>query len=328
MRRREFIFAAGSAAIAACLPAGSFGQPAGRHLIVYLGAGTSVTARRYVDAFRAGLADLNMRDGSEIEIRVRMAESRIERLPGLAEEAVALHPALIVAGSSDAAVVVRRLTSSIPIISGALADAKNLGLVTSDARPGGNVTGVSPYVAGLPAKQIELFREVVPRAARIGLLGNMNDPKAGPQRDEMMQAAARLGLAVSVPPLNGPEDLGGAIQALSSENIDGIVVLETTMLLSARDQIAKLVADRRIPAVYGYREHVAAGGLISYGVDLVWCWRRVATFAQKILAGTPPADLPVEFPTKVQMAINLKTAKALGVTIPPTLLARADEVIE
>ena len=329
MRRRDFISAVGSAAVATCLTAKSFGQRAsGNPLIVYLGAGTSATASRYIDAFRAGLAELGLRDGTDIDIRVRLAESRVERLPGLAEEAVALRPALIVAGSSDAAVVVRKLTASIPIISGALANAENLGLVTSYSRPGGNVTGVMPYVAGLPAKQIELLREIVPKAMKIGLLANLYDPKAEPQREEMMQAATRLGIAVTVPPLNGPEDLGAAVQSLSSQGVDGVVVLETTMLLSARDHVAKLVADRRIPAVYGYREHVAAGGLISYGVDLVWCWRRVATHAQKILRGASPADLPVEFPTKIQMAINLKTANALGVTIPPTLLARADEVIE
>jgi len=330
MRRREFISAALSGAtLVAFLPTRSFGQRAsGTPLIVYLGAGTSTTASRYVDAFRAGLAELNLRDGSDIDIRVRMAESRIERLPGLAEETVALRPTMIVAGSSDAAVVVRKLTTSIPIISGALANAENLGLVTSYSRPGGNVTGVMPYVAGLPAKQIELLREVVPTAKKIGLLANLNDPKAGPQRDEMMQAATRLGIAVAVPPLNSPEDLGPAVQSLSSDGVDGVVVLETTMLLSAREAIARLFAERRIPAVYGYREHVAAGGLISYGVDLVWCWRRVATFAQKILVGTPPADLPVEFPTKVQMVINLNTANALGLTVPPTLLSRADEVIE
>ncbi len=329
MRRRDFFSAVGGAAIATCFAARSLGQGAsGRPLIVYLGAGTSATASRYIDAFRAGLAELGLRDGTDIEVRVLLAESRIERLPGLAEEAVGLRPALIVAGSSDAAVVVKKLTASIPIISGALANAENLGLVTSYSRPGGNVTGVMPYVAGLPAKQIELLREVVPKATKIALLANLYDPKAGPQRDEMMQAATRLGIAVSVPPVNGPDDIGATVQSLSTEGVDGVVVLETTMLLSARDQIAKLFAERRIPAVYGYREHVVAGGLISYGVDLVWCWRRVATHAQKILGGTAPADLPVEFPTKVQMAINLKTARELGITVPPTILARADEVIE
>ena len=200
--------------------------------------------------------------------------------------------------------------------------------MTSYARPGGNVTGVMPYVAGLPAKLIELFREVVPKAAKIGLLANLYDPKAGPQRDEMMQAATRLGLAVVVPPLNGPEDLGAAIQALFSEDVDGVVVLETTMLLSARDQIAKLVADRRIPAVYGYREHAEAGGLISYGVDLNWCGRRAATYVDKILTGSAPGDLRIEAPMRNDVVINLEASKALGLTISAALLASASEVIE
>jgi putative ABC transport system substrate-binding protein len=299
-----------------------------RPTIVYLGAGVSAAASRYIDALRAGLAELGLRDGDNVEIIVRLAENHVERLQGLAEEAVALKPELIAAGSSDAAVVVKKLTSSIPIISGALADAEHLGLVANYARPGGNVTGVMPYVAGLPAKQIELVREVVPKAMKIGLLGNMYDPKAKPQRDELTEAAAKLGMAVIVPDLNGPDDIGGAIRAFASEKVDAVIVLETTMLLSSRDQIAKLMLENHIPAVYGYREHVQAGGLISYGVDLVWCWRRAATFAQKILNGTAPADLPVEFPTKIEMAINLRAARALGLSIRPTLVARADEVIE
>jgi putative ABC transport system substrate-binding protein len=249
-------------------------------------------------------------------------------LQGLAEEAVAINPAVIVAGSSDAAVLVKKLTSTIPIISGALADPVRLGLVNSYARPGGNVTGVMPYVAGLPAKQIELATEIVPKAKKIGILGNMYDPKAKPQREELTEAATRLGLAVVAPELKGPDDIGNAIDLLASERTDAIVVLETTMLLSAREQVAKLISEKGIPAVYGYREHVQAGGLISYGIDLVWCWRRVATFAQKILSGAAPADLPVEFPTKIQLAVNLIAAKAIGVTLPPTLITRADEVIE
>ncbi len=156
----------------------------------------------------------------------------------------------------------------------------------------------------------------------------MFDPKAKPQRGEMTEAAAKLGVAIIAPDLNGPDDIAGAIQVLASERVDAAVVLETAMLLSVRDQIAKLMSENLVPAMYGYPEHVQAGGLISYGVDLVWCWQRAATFAQKILNGTAPADLPVEFPTKIQLAVNLKAAKALGLTIPPTLLARADEVIE
>ena len=184
-----------------------------------------------------------------------------------------------------------------------------------------------PYVAGLPAKQIELATEIVPKARKIGILGNMNDPKAKAQREEMTEATTKLGLEVVAPELKGPDDLGRAIDALASERTDAIVVFETTMLLSARDQVARLISEKGIPAVYGYREHVQAGGLISYGVDLVWCWRRVATFAQKILGGAAPADLPVEFPTKIQLAVNLIAAKAIGVSLPPTLITRADEVI-
>jgi putative ABC transport system substrate-binding protein len=299
-----------------------------RVTLVYLGAGVSSAANRYIDAFRGGLADLGLHDGGNVEIVVRLAENRIERLQGLAEEAVAINPAVIVAGSSDAAVLVKKLTSTIPIISGALADAERLGLVNSYARPGGNVTGVMPYVAGLPAKQIELATEIVPKAKKIGILGNMYDPKAKPQREELTEAATKLGLAVVVPELKGPDDLSNAIDLLASERTDAIVVLETTMLLSAREQVARLISEKGIPAVYGYREHVQAGGLISYGVDLVWCWRRVATFAQRIISGVAPADLPVEFPTKILLAVNLIAAKAIGVTLPPTLITRADEVIE
>ena len=228
MRRRDFISAVGSAGIIAGWQTRSVARVTnGRPLIIYIGAGTTASASRYVDAFRAGLEELGLRDGKDIDIRVRLAESRIERLPGLAEEAVSLQPALIVAGSSDAAVAVKKLTSSIPIISGALANAEKLGLVMSEARPGGNVTGVMPYLAGLPSKQIQLLREIVPKANKIGLLGNMNDPKAGPQRDEMMKTAEKLGLTVILPPLNGPEDLATAIQALSNDGVDGVLVLET-----------------------------------------------------------------------------------------------------
>jgi putative ABC transport system substrate-binding protein len=156
----------------------------------------------------------------------------------------------------------------------------------------------------------------------------MFDPKAKPQRDELTEAAAKLGIAIIARDLNGPDDIAGATQVLASERVDAAIILETAMLVSVRDQIAKLMSENLVPAMYGYREHVQAGGLISYGVDLVWCWQRAATFAQKLLNGTAPADLPVEFPTKIQMAVNLKAAKALGLTVPPTLLARADEVIE
>ena len=205
MRRREFIGLIGAAALS--VPRSGYAQTktgSPRVTLVYLGAGVSSAANRYIDAFRGGLAGLGLHDGGNIEIVVRLAENRVERLQGLAEEAVAINPAVIVAGSSDAAVLVRKLTSTIPIISGALADAERLGLVNKYARPGGNVTGVTPYVAGLPAKQIELALEIVPKARKIGIMGNMNDPKAKAQRDEMTEATTKLGLAVVAPELKGP----------------------------------------------------------------------------------------------------------------------------
>jgi putative ABC transport system substrate-binding protein len=175
---------------------------------------------------------------------------------------------------------------------------------------------------------MELAREVVPGAGKIGLLGNMNDPKAVPQRDELVEVGRKLGLELVVPDVRSPEDIAGAIQALARDRVQVVIVLQTTMILSERRQVGPLLATHRLPAVYGYREHVEEGGLISYGVDLRWCFRRTATYVHKILTGTAPGDLPVEFPTKLTMAVNLKTAKALGLDIPALLLMRADEVIE
>jgi putative ABC transport system substrate-binding protein len=168
----------------------------------------------------------------------------------------------------------------------------------------------------------------MPSAAKIGLLGNTNDPKVKPQLDEMKTVAQALGLTVIVPEVSSPESISDAIQTLASERVDVVVVLESTLLLNFRGKIASLMAANHLPAIYGYRDHVEEGGLISYGIDLRWCWHRTATYVHKILSGVAPADLPVEFPTKLQTAVNLKTAKALDIVLSPALLARADEVIE
>jgi putative ABC transport system substrate-binding protein len=329
MRRREFITSLAGAVAVACWSSKGRGQvQSKRPLIVWLGSGTTAAVGPWLGSLRTGLEELGYVDGRDIEILVRMAENRAERLPGLAQEIVDLHPAVIVAGAVDSALVAKKETSTIPIVSGALADADHLGLIASYSRPGGNVTGITPYIDGLPAKQIELARELVPNAAKIGLLGNMNDPKAPPQRDELEKAAQALGVAVVIPEVRGAEGVTEAIQVLASERVDLAIVLQTTMLLSLRKEIAPLMATNRLPALYGYRQHVDEGGLISYGVNLAWCWKHLATFVDKILKGASPADLPVEFPPKVQMVVNMKTANALGFTIPPTLLVRADEVIE
>jgi putative ABC transport system substrate-binding protein len=213
-------------------------------------------------------------------------------------------------------------------VSGALADAVELGLVASYAHPGGNVTGITPYLPDLPAKQMEVAHDLLPHAKSIGLFGNLNDQKAIPQHKELIIAAKKLGIEVVSPEIRVVDDMEPAVERLSREKVDAVIVLQTTMTLSRRQQLAALFAKFRLPAIYGYREHAEEGGLLSYGVDLGWCWRRLATYVHKILHGAATADLPVEFPPKIQLVVNLRTAKALGLEIPPLLLARADELIE
>jgi putative tryptophan/tyrosine transport system substrate-binding protein len=226
------------------------------------------------------------------------------------------------------AVEARKATSTIPIVCAALADAVHLGLIASDARPGGNVTGIEPYIAGLPTKQIELAREIAPTARCVGLLTNMNDPKGPPQVGDLRTACQSLGFSVVEADANTPNDIQGALAALANEKVDVVVVLQTNLFLVRCEQIGAIALEKRLPTVFGYREHVIHGGLVSYGVDLRWCYRRVGYFVDKILRGVRCGDLPIEFPTKFWLAANLNTAKALGVTVPAGLLARADEVIE
>jgi putative ABC transport system substrate-binding protein len=326
MKRRKFIGLIGGAAAWPLVARGQ--SPTKQPLLVFFGSGIKANAGPFFGSFQRGLEELGYVEGRNYEFVIRTAENRIERIPALAEEVVALKPAVIIASSSDTASVAKQVTSTIPIVSGALADAERLGLVVSYSRPGGNVTGIMPYIAGLPSKQIELGREIVPRAVKIGLLGNANDPKVEPQLAELKDTARALGLMTVIPEINSSEDVGGGIRSLANERVDVVIVLESTMLLSLRRQIAQLMAENRLPAVYGYRLHVEEGGLISYGVDLLWCWRRVATYVHKILNGASPADLPVEFPPRMQLVVNLKAATSLGLTIPPMLLGRADEVVE
>jgi len=327
VKRREFITLLGGAA--AAWPVAAVAQVSTkRPLIAWLSLGERTASWSFVEAFLHGMRDFGYTDGDNFEFAPRFADGYIERLPMLAQELVQLRPSVILAPASGPAVAAKRATATIPIVSPALADAVHLGLVASVSRPGGNVTGITPYVEGLPAKQMELAREIVPRAARIGVLANVSDPKAPPQLQELEAAGRDLGVTVVVADAPTPDDVDGALQMLAYHHIDVMVVLQTSMLLSERQRIASLAATTRLPAVYGYREHVDDGGLISYGVDLRACFRRAAYYVHKILNGVAPGDLPIEFPTRLELVINLKTAKALGLQIPDRLLALADEVIE
>ncbi|MGZ5871984.1 MAG: ABC transporter substrate-binding protein [Bradyrhizobium sp.] len=326
--RRKFLSALGGAA--AMWPIKAWPQVSAkeRPLIAWLSGSAKKVAGVFADDFLDGMRTFGYVDGRDFDLMPRYAEGFSDRLPALAQEIVALKPAVIVAAAVNAAVPVRAATSVIPIVCPALADAIHLGLIVSEARPGGNVTGIEPYVAGLPAKQMELATEIAPGARRIGLITNLDDPKAPPQRQELAAAAKALDMTIMEVDVNRPGEIAPAVETLASARVDVVIVLQTGLLLSVGRQIAETAAAKRLPTVYGYREHVLDGGLISYGVDLRWCYRRGAYFVDKILRGAPPGELPVEFPTKMMLSINLKTAKALGLTVPPTLLGLADEVIE
>jgi putative ABC transport system substrate-binding protein len=274
-----------------------------------------------------GLLEFGYEQGRNIDI-IRRTDIFRDRVPSIEEMVALVKPDIIVAPATLEAVAARKATSTIPIVCAALADAIHLGLIASEARPGGNVTGIEPYIAGLPAKQIELVREVVPTARRVGLLTNMNDPKGPPQVGDLKAACQALGLSVVDADTSTSKDIPNALAALANEEVDVAVVLQTNLLLNMSEQIGDIALEKRLPTVFGYREHVIYGGLVSYGVDLRWCYRRAGYFVDNILRGARPGDLPIEFPTKLWLAANLKTARALGVTVPAGLLARADEVIE
>jgi putative tryptophan/tyrosine transport system substrate-binding protein len=327
VRRRQFITLLGGAAAAWPLAVVAQVLPK-RPAIAWLSGGAPQLNAPFIESFLRGMKDLGYVEGRDFDMIYRFTEGYQERLPAITEEVIGLRPNVILAPAVIGAVAAKKVTSTIPIVSPALADAVHLGLIASEARPGGNVTGIEPYVAGLPAKQIEFAREIVPAASKIGFLTNLNDPKAPAQAQELQAAARTAQLKTISADANHPDELVGALRVLANAQVDVVIVLQTSMLLVYSRQIALFALEHRLPTVYGYREHVVAGGLISYGVDLRWCYYRGAYFVDKILRGTAPGDLPIEFPTKMFLSVNLRTAQRLGITVQPILIARADEVIE
>jgi len=326
MRRREFISLIGG--VAATWPLAVQAQTTKRPLGGWLWYVKSDIAAGYLEHFLKGMRELGLIEGRDFDMVYRSAEFHVERLPKAAEELVQLNPALIIAGATIQAVAAKKATDTIPIVVPVLADPVGLGFVTSEARPSGNVTGIAPYVEGLPAKQLELAREVIPGATRIGLVDDVNDPKAHPQRREIEAAGKGLEIKIVPAEVGNASDIGSAYDALAAAGVEVVVMEQSSLLVNSRKQIAEAAEAKKLPTVYGYREHVEAGGLISYGVNLNSCFHRAAYYVDKILKGAKPGDLPVEFPTKIEFVINLKTAKAIGITLPRSLLERADEVIE
>jgi putative ABC transport system substrate-binding protein len=328
VKRRAFIMLLGGAAV---WPRGVLAQATGRRPPLIVAIWLSLEAdgpRRLIPELLAGMREVGNTEGRDYEIVHRGASGNPDNLPKVTAEVLALNPDLIVASSTVIAVPVKKATSTIPIVVPVLADPVGLGLVQSEARPGGNLTGIAPYVKGLPAKQVELAREIVPGAARIGLLDDVTDPKAHLQRPEIEAAAQALNIEIVAAEVRSRGEIAVAYEKFASERADVVIVEQSTMLYNATKELARAAAAKRVPTVYGYREHVAAGGLISYGINVKWCFHRAGYYIDRILKGAKPSDLPVEFPTKLELTVNLKTAKALGLEVPPTLLARADEVIE
>ena len=332
MRRRDFITILGGAAATQVIGSGLVRAGASSKLIAIVAfVPVSKAVEPYVGflgQFPQGLQEQGYVLGRDLDVQLRGGDGNRDHWPAVLEEAIQLKPDVILAVATYEAVTLRKATSTIPIVCPALGNGVQLGLIASEARPAGNVTGIEPYVAGLPAKQIELAREIVPGASTIGLLTNSDDPKGAGQLPEVEAAGRAAGFKIVAADANRPEDIEGALRELVNSRADVVIVLQTSLLLLNCPQIAASALAMRLPTVYGYREHVMAGGLVSYGVDLRWCYRRAAYFVDKILHGTQPGDLPIEFPTQFPLSINVKTAKALGLTIPPTLLLRADEVIE
>ena len=279
-------------------------------------------------ALREGLRQLGYAEGQNLVIEYRSADGRDDRFPGLARELLALKVDVIVTRGTPAAKAVKNATSTVPVVMTASGDPVGVGLVTSLARPGGNITGLSAIVGELSPKRLELIREIVPGLARIAVLANTSNDAVRRDWARIETAARSLGVQSQLLDLRESDALGPTFDDASARRADALVVVIDAITQANQQRIVDLAMKHRLPAIYSSREFVDAGGLISYGVSYPDLYRRAATYVDKILKGTKPADLPVVQPTKFELVINLKTAKALGIEVPPTLLARADEVIE
>jgi putative ABC transport system substrate-binding protein len=326
MRRREFITFIGSAAL--ILPHATLAQsPPEIPRVGWIVGSPLQTTKHVFDAFRQGLRDLGYVEGQTIALEPRSADGHMERMPGLVDELTRLKVDVLVVTNSPAALAAKKATRTIPIVMFA-PDPVGQGLVTSLARPEGNVTGMSYYSVGLHTKRLELIAQLVPGLTRVAVLKNPLVKVHAIFWQEIRAAAQKLGMALQPIEVRREEDFEAAFAAATRANAQALLALDDPLTIGYRSRIVDLAASSRLPAIYGFREFPDAGGLISYGADFVVLFRRAATFVDKILKGAKPADLPVEQPTEFELVINLKAAKALGLTVPPLLLAQANDVIE
>ena len=328
MHRRAFIFG-----IAIGLATGSLAakaQQAGKvSRIGYLGTSTAALERHLIDAFRRELRDLGYIEGQNIVIVYRWAEGQDDRLPGLAADLVNQKPDVIVTSGTPGTLAVKQATTTIPIVMTSSSDPVQVGLVASLARPGGNITGLSIVAPELEGKRLQIIQQLIPRLSRLGVLWNPGNPATKQVFEETQAIAERLRVTLEpVVEVRQVDEFESAFARIARARPQALDVLVDRLLLAHRTRIIDFVAEQRLPAMYPYREYVDAGGLLSYAPSNIALFRGAATYVDKLLKGAKPADLPVEQPTKFDLVINLKTAKALGLTIPQSLLLRADEVIQ
>jgi ABC-type uncharacterized transport system substrate-binding protein len=328
IHRRNFL--CGLILSALATPLAAQAQKAGKvYRVGLLDSSTPDQARlAWWEAFRQRMGQLGYVEGQTVTFERRWAHGNSERLPGLATELVGLNVDIIVTGGSPAALAAKTAKTTIPIVMATGADPVELGLVSSLARPGANLTGVTTLSADLTAKRLELLREIVPKESRVAVLWDGNS-EGGRLSAGVTQAAGRqMGVEIHAYEVRKPAEFDPAFSAMTKDRAGGLDVAASPMFFTERRRIADLALKHRLPTMVGSREYAEAGALASYGTDYVDLFRRVPTYVDKFLRGAKPADLPIEQPTKFELLINLKTAKALGLTIPASLLARADQVIE
>jgi putative ABC transport system substrate-binding protein len=325
-RRRELVALIGAAALRPFeASAEAFSR---RPAVGFLAGGSKAANLQFYDSFPQGLRDLGYIEGRDYELAERYADGDVARLPALAQELVQLAPEVIVAAPGAAVLAAKQATASIPIVGINMNDPVGMGLVENEARPGTNVTGVLVRVPGQAEKQVEIARDVTVGATLIGVMGNLDEASNVLQWRETQSAADKLGVALSFVEVRRADELGPTFTRFATQNAGVVIVLGNVTFVTMRRRIAAFALAARLPTVYSFREHVEAGGLVSYGINLRANYRRAAFYVDRILKGEKPAILPIEFPTKLELVVNLATANAIGLSMPPTLLARADEVIE
>jgi putative tryptophan/tyrosine transport system substrate-binding protein len=326
LKRREFISLLGGAAVAWPIPVRAQ-QAAKLPTIGFLGPLTQAAQSKWTAAFVERMHEHGWIEGRTFAIEYRFADGRGDRLAEIAAEFVRSHVGVIVTGGTAAVIAAKQATSVIPIVFATAGDPVGTGLVESLARPGGNVTGLSNQSAELPGKRLELLREVIPGLGRLAILANVGSPIGVLEMGEVQAAARRLGLEGTTLEIRRAEDIAPAVESLKGR-ADALYVVTDPLINTNRVGINTLALDARLPTMHAERTYVEAGGLMSYGPNFPDLFRRAGDYVDKILRGTKPADLPVEQPTVFDLVVNLKTAKAIGLTVPEAFLLRADEVIE